>query len=65
MQYSHIRTQSNKSAKKDTVKNFNYKIDSALSLLVDLKISQEEKELLKMSLESMNEFIINYYGEKK
>jgi hypothetical protein len=65
MQYSHIRTQSSKSAKKDTVENFNDKIDSALSLLIDLKISQEEKELLKMSLESMNEFVVNHYGEKK
>lgn len=65
MQYSHVRTQSSKSAKKDTVKNFNGKIDSALSLLADLKISEEEKELLKMSLESMGEFIANYYGEKK
>lgn len=65
MQYSHITTQRKKGAKKDTVENFNGKIDSALSLLVDLKISEEEKELLKMSLESMNEFVVNHYGEKK
>lgn len=65
MQYSHITTQRKKGAKKDTVENFNGKIDSALALLVDLKISQEEKELLKMSLESMGEFIVNHYGEKK
>lgn len=65
MQYSHITTQRKKGAKKDTVENFNGKIDSALALLVNLKISEEEKELLKMSLESMGEFITNYYGEKK
>lgn len=47
------------------IENFNSKVDDALSLLENLKISDEEKELLKMSLDSMNEFVANYYGKKK
>ena len=44
---------------------FGNKVDDALALLENLKISDEEKELLKMSLDSMNEFVENYYGKKK
>ena len=44
---------------------FSNKVDDALALLENLKITDEEKELLKMSLDSMNEFVENYYGKKK
>ena len=65
MEYSSVGNIKRKKIEPNKVENFSNKVNSALSLLVDLKISEEEKELLKMSLDSINEFIANHYGEKK
>jgi len=65
MEYSTMGKIKRKKLEPNKVENFSNKVNSALSLLVNLKITEEEKELLKMSLDSMNEFIINYYGEKQ
>jgi hypothetical protein len=65
MEYSSVGKIKRKKIEPNKVENFSNKVNSVLSLLVNLKISEEEKELLKMSLDSMNEFIANHYGEKK
>lgn len=50
---------------KSKVENFDDKVKNALSLLERLKVSDEEKELISMSLQTMSEFVVNYYGEKQ
>ncbi|WP_294878596.1 hypothetical protein [Sulfurimonas sp. RIFOXYB12_FULL_35_9] len=55
----------NKKLDKSKVENFDDKVKNALSLLGNLKVSDEEKELLAMSLQTMSEFVVNYYGDKK
>jgi len=50
---------------KSKVENFDDKVKNALSLLERLNVSNEEKELMTMSLQTMSEFVVNYYGEKQ
>ena len=50
---------------KSKVENFDHKVKNALSLLKTLKVSDEEKELMTMSLQTMSEFVTTYYGEKQ
>ena len=50
---------------KSKVENFDDKVKNALSLLERLNVSSEEKELMTMSLQSMNEFVTTYYKEKQ
>lgn len=50
---------------KSKVENFDDKVKNALSLLERLNVSNEEKELMTMSLQTMSEFVVTYYGEKQ
>ncbi len=50
---------------KSKIENFDDKVKNALSLLKTLKISDEEKELMTMSLQTMSEFVATYYKEKQ
>ncbi|MFA5455873.1 MAG: hypothetical protein WC272_11225 [Sulfurimonas sp.] len=65
MEYSTMGKIKNKKIDKSKVENFDDKVKNALSLLKNLKVSDEEKELLTMSLQTMSEFVVNYYGEKQ
>lgn len=65
MEYSTMGKIKNKKFDKSKVENFDDKVKNALSLLERLKVSDEEKELLTMSLQTMSEFVQNYYGEKQ
>ena len=50
---------------KSKIENFDDKVKNALSLLKTLKVSEEEKELMTMSLQTMSEFVATYYKEKQ
>ena len=50
---------------KSKVENFDDKVKNALSLLERLNVSDEEKELMTMSLQTMSEFVTTYYGDKQ
>ena len=50
---------------KSKIENFDDKVKNALSLLKRLNVSNEEKELMTMSLQTMSEFVVTYYGEKQ
>ena len=50
---------------KSKIENFDDKVKNALSLLKTLKVSEEEKELMTMSLQTMSEFVVTYYGDKQ
>lgn len=65
MEYSTMGKIKKKKIDKSKVENFDDKVKNALSLLGNLKVSDEEKELLTMSLQTMSEFVVNYYGEKQ
>lgn len=65
MEYSTMGKIKKKKLDKSKVENFDDKVKNALSLLERLKVSDEEKELLTMSLQTMSEFVATYYGEKQ
>ena len=50
---------------KSKIENFDDKVKNALSLLERLNVSNEEKELMTMSLQTMSEFVATYYKEKQ
>lgn len=54
-----------KSSTLKKIEHFNYKVEQAMEILSSLEVSKEEKELLSMSLESLNEFVTTYYRSKK
>jgi hypothetical protein len=65
MEYSTMGKIKKKKPDKSKVENFDNKVKNALSLLKTLKVSNEEKELMTMSLQTMSEFVVTYYGEKQ
>jgi len=65
MEYSTMGKIKKKKLDKSKVENFDDKVKNALSLLERLNVSNEEKELMTMSLQTMSEFVVNYYGEKQ
>ncbi|MDK9694596.1 MAG: hypothetical protein OEL19_10195 [Sulfurimonas sp.] len=65
MEYSTMGKIKKKKLDKSKVENFDDKVKNALSLLERLNVSSEEKELMTMSLQSMNEFVTTYYKEKQ
>lgn len=66
MEYSTIgEIKKKKKLDKSKVENFDDEVKNALLLLKNLKVSDEEKELMTMSLQTMSEFVRTYYGEKQ
>ena len=65
MEYSTMGKIKKKKLDKSKVDNFDDKVKNALSLLERLNVSNEEKELMTMSLQTMSEFVATYYGEKQ
>ena len=65
MEYSTMGKIKKKKLDKSKVENFDDKVKNALSLLERLNVSDEEKELMTMSLQTMSEFVTTYYGEKQ
>ena len=65
MEYSTMGKIKKKKLDKSKVDNFDDKVKNALSLLERLNVSDEEKELMTMSLQTMSEFVTTYYGDKQ
>ncbi|MDK9693362.1 MAG: hypothetical protein OEL19_03815 [Sulfurimonas sp.] len=65
MEYSTMGKIKKKKPDKSKVENFDDKVKNALSLLERLNVSNEEKELMTMSLQTMSEFVATYYKEKQ
>ena len=65
MEYSTMGKIKKKKLDKSKIENFDDKVKNALSLLERLNVSNEEKELMTMSLQTMSEFVVTYYGEKQ